>query len=242
MRIEATAVLAAILVGVLSLAPPAASESAELSLAIPGETPISGAGGVPVLIAGVWHQLAMSLDAPIQKSMTLRATSQVEPGPGMKSSYEWVRDETGDSWTDPLYDTFILPEQSQSDGQNLLFHLGLDAAAVPGPWDLEVFQDGSLIATQQLEVRSPQIGYGLSAADFNFRFEPFQGGEVFSEDLGQYLRVINQGNVPLRLDVSFNKLQNRLSLVNPAGIVHVYQDERYYLKAVMDPRPRRSSK
>ncbi len=237
MRIGPIAVLAALLFSALSVVPATASEGVDLSLQIPGEALLFGENGIPVLVAGVWHRVSVTLASQPQNSLALWAHLVGYQKQDMSSYYRWERDETNDTWFDPLYDAFIRPELSSSGGTEVLFHIGIDAAAIPGTWRLEIIQDGLPIAEWLLEVRSPQISYGLSSADFNFRAEPWTAATLSSEDQGQYLRVINQGNIPLRLHVSFDKLQNRLSLVNPSDVAHVNDDTRYFLRLTLDPRP-----
>ncbi len=237
MRFEAVAIFALIVGSALSLGQSAVAQGVEISLNIPGEAPLYDLSGQPVMVAGLWHQLSVSLPSPPTNSVTLRAFLPGSESEGMSGYYEWVRDEADNGWFDPLYSFFIRPELSSVAGPQITFHLGIDAAATPGAWTLEVIRDGSLLSAQPLEVRSPEMGFGLSAADFNFRAEPFQALDLSSAGLGQYLRVINQGNVPLRFSVSFDRLQGRLSLVNPSEIVHLNADARYFVHLSLDPRP-----
>ena len=237
MRLAAIAVLSALLVGALSLAPTWAIDGVEITLQIAGERPLLNGEGQPVWIAGLWHQLSLTLPSPLQSSLTLKASSPNSQRQDMSSYYLWERDEANGTWSDSLYGFFIRPEFSRSDGQQILLYIGIDAAAIPGPWRLEITQDGAPLGDQVLEVRAPQISYGLASADFIFRAEPFTAAELFSEDLRQYLRIANQGNVPFLLDVSFDRLQNRLSLVNPSDVAHIYDSTRYFLNLNLDPRP-----
>ncbi len=239
MRIGGLVVLSALLLGTLGLGPTTTSQGVELSLVIPGEAPIYNDVGQPVLIAGVWHQVTLSLTSPPGDSLILTATSQESQVREMSSYYRWERSEAENTWTDLEYDLFILPELSSSDGLEVLFHIGMDASAVPGPWRLTIDQDGSRATEMSFEVRRPEISYGLSSADFRFRAEPFESADLSSEDLAQYLRVINGGNIPLRLSVSFDKLQDQLSIVNPSDIAHIYEDARYYVRLALDPSPPR---
>ncbi len=239
MRIGALTVFATLIIalGLMSLVPTSASEGFEINLLIPGEAPVHNGDGQPVLIAGVWHDLSLSLQATVQERLTLEA-SALESQPGnMSSHYMWERVEEDDSWTDLLYSFFIRPERSNSTGNQVLFHLGVDAAAVPGTWRLSITQDGTPLGEQLIEVRAPRMGYSMSAADFNLRIEPFKAATLSTEDTGQYLRISNSGNVPLRLSVTFDALASRLSLVNPSDVVHINSGTKYFLMADLDPRP-----
>ncbi len=239
MRKGAMAALVTLVVGfsLFGLVPASASEGLEVGLHMPGETPLTNAQGQPVWVAGVWHDLSLTLESPIQETLAIEASALGVPGGGMESHYKWERNEQTDSWSDLLYGLFIRPELSRSTEDEIVFHLGIDARAVAGAWSIIVTQDGSLVGDQSIEVRSPRMAYGVSSADFNLRGEPFEGVEIFSEDRNQYLRIINTGNVPLSLSVTFDRLQSRLRVVNPSDVVHVHSDTKYFLSANIDPRP-----
>lgn len=239
MRFGTIAAIAALMVAVaiFSSGTASSSEDFSISLNIPGEAPLFNGEGEPVLVSGIWHDLSLVLATPPQKSLTLEAFSLESGSGGMTSHYEWKRDEVNDTWSDPLYGFFVDPTLSYSEGQTFTFRLGVDTTAAEGKWQLTIQQDGASVGQRILEVRDPVLGYGLSSADFNFRAEPFKQAEFDSEDLGQYLRVINHGNVPLRMSVSFDKLQSRISLINPAEIAHVNDERRYYIGLELDPRP-----
>jgi hypothetical protein len=239
MQKGALAALATLVVGfsLFGLVPASAGEGLEVGLQMPGETPLINAQGQPVWVAGVWHDLSVSLESPIQETLAIEASALGVPGGDIDSHYKWERNEQTDTWSDLLYGLFIQPERSRSTGDEVVFHLGIDARAVAGAWSIIVTQDGALVGDQTIEVRTPRMAYGVSSADFNLRGEPFQGVELFSEDRNQYLRIINNGNVPLRLSVTFDRLQSRLRVINPSDVVHVRSDTKYFISANIDPRP-----
>ncbi len=239
MRKGALAALATIVVGfsLFGLVPASASEGLEIGLQMPGETPLTNAQGQLVWVAGVWHDLSLTLESPTQETLTIEASALGVPGGDIGSHYKWERDEQTDTWSDLLYGLFIRAELSRSIGDEVVFRLGIDAGAVAGAWSIIVTQDGALVGDQSIEVRSPRMAFGVSSADFNLRGEPFKGEELFSEDRNQYLRIINNGNVPLSLSVTFDRLQSRLRVVNPSDVVHVHSETKYFLSADIDPRP-----
>ncbi len=219
------------------LVPASASEDLQVVLQMPGETSLTNAQGQPVWVAGVWHDLSLTLESPLGETLAIEASAIGISGGGLGSHYKWERNQQTDTWSDLLYGLFIRPELSRSTGNEIVFHLGLDAAAVPGAWSIVVTQDGALLGDQSIEVRTPRMAYGVSSADFNLRGEPFKGVELFSEDRNQYLRIINNGNVPLRLSVTFDRLQSRLRVVNPSEVVHVHSEVKFFVSANIDPRP-----
>ncbi|MCJ2532076.1 MAG: hypothetical protein LN413_07250, partial [Candidatus Thermoplasmatota archaeon] len=219
------------------LAPASASEGFEVGLQMPGEVPFHNGQGQPVWIAGVWHDLSLTLESAVQDVLSVEASAIGVPGGGVGSHYRWERNERNDNWTDLLYGFFIQPEFSQSTGNQVVFRVGIDAAAVAGTWSIVVIQDGAFVGDQSIEVRTPKMAFGVSSADFNLRGEPFQGVELFSEDRNQYLRIINDGNVPLRLSITFDRLQSRLRLIKPSDVVHVNSEVKYFVSVNIDPRP-----
>ena len=235
----ALAALATLVVGfsLFGHVPTSAAEGLGVGLQMPGETPLTNALGQPVWIAGVWHDLSLTLESPIQEVLAIEASAVGVPGGGMGSHYQWERNTQTNTWTDLLYGLFIQPELSQSTGNQVVFRVGIDAAAVAGAWSIVVIQDGAFVGDQSIEVQNPRMAYGVSSADFTLRGEPFQGFEILSEDRNQYLRIINNGNVPLRLFITFDRLQSRIRVINPSDVVHVHSDTRYFLGANIDPRP-----
>lgn len=238
MRLRATAILAVLILGAtLGLgAFRSTADGVELDLAIPGEAPLF-ASDEPVLIGGLWHDLRLTLDTPAQNSLILEAVGPDYERGSLASHYRWEYDALAELWTDPLYGFFVDPPASVYEGSAVTFRLGMDATASTGSWTVSVSQDGVVVQSFPIQVQAPRMGYGLSSADFNFRAEPYQEVALTSEAASQYLRVINNGNVPLRLNVSFDQMGQRLSLVNPSDIAHILQDRRYFLQLELDPRP-----
>lgn len=237
MRIGVKAVLALLLLSALSLVPPAKAETITVSLAMPGEPPLSNSNGQPILVAGIWHRITVDLETLATSTIALEASSTSALSWDMTSFYRWERNESVGTWTDPLYDTFIDPSLSSSDGTTLVFYAGVDAGALTGTWRLRVFRDASIVDERLFEVQAPRISYGLSVADFVFRVAPFTEAQISTESTSKYIRLINEGNVPLRLQATFDLLQERLTVTNPDEVAHVSKDARYYLFLSLDPRP-----
>ena len=220
----------------LFLLPSARAAGATISLQMLGEASLSDAG-VPVMVAGIWHEVLVNLTSSLSGSLTLRATLPGAGSPDMTNTYAWVRNEANNSWSDPLYATFIRDDLSGSDGVHIAFVVGVDARASPGLWTFSASEGNVTLVTQTIEVESARVGYGISAADFLFRVTPFQAADLNSQATGQYLRVINEGTVPLALKVTFDILQGALSVVNPAATAHVGGEAIYYLRASVSPLP-----
>jgi hypothetical protein len=209
----------------------------ELSVRMPGGPVQVNTNDQPYVVAAIWHLVTVDLSSPVAGTVTLKAAVWNGRTQDMTNTYEWIRSEAGDTWTDSRYGTFVDPSLSTSDGQRLVFGVGVDGGATPGAWTLEVRVDTAIVATRPIEVRSPRLQYGLAAADFAFRVSPFQSARVSSAPADQYLRIANQGNVPLSMAVSFDLFQPNLALENLGTIAFGGANERYFLAFETTPRP-----
>jgi hypothetical protein len=219
------------------LAPSVGAATAAVTVRMLGEAPAVNAGGQPIWIAGIWHEVFVNFSAPTSSPVEIRASFPGGQPKTMDADYDWLYDAPNRTWTDPYYGMFVRADLSSTDGQNFDFVVGLDAQAIPGFWTLRVIVGGATSLAETVEVQAPLLSYGLSAADFTFQVEPFGSADVSSQSGGQYLRASNAGNIPLRMRVSFDVLQTHLSLVNPSDVAHPHTDARYYVRLVLDPSP-----
>jgi len=213
-----------------------AAATATLDVHMFGESPTFEAG-LPVLVAGVWHQVALNLSSTLSTPITLRALLPGSGSPSPANTYEWVRYESNDSWADVRYGTFLRADLSSDDGIHVVFGIGVDGEAGPGIWTFSASSGNSTLVTQSVEVQAPRVSYGFSAADFQFRVDPFTAADLSSQIGSQHLRLIDQGNVPLRLTVSFDVLRSQLTLENSGVVTHPNSESMYYLHLTADPMP-----
>src|SRR5438046_10312689 len=108
---RATASTAVFLVLMLIAGHPNLSSSAQAATAtfgmhIVGESPTFDAG-LPVLVAGVWHQVALNLSSTLSTPITLRAILPGSGSPSPAITYAWVRYQSNASWADLRYVTFV---------------------------------------------------------------------------------------------------------------------------------------
>src|SRR5438046_1493990 len=214
----------------------AQAATATFGMHIVGESPTFDAG-LPVLVAGVWHQVALNLSSTLSTPITLRAILPGSGSPSPANTYEWVRYQSNDSWADVRYGTFLSVDLSSDDGTHVVFEIGIDGEARPGTWTFSASSENSTLVTQSVEVQAPSVSYGISAADFQFRVDPFTATDLSSQIGSQHLRLIDQGNVPLRLTVSFDVLRSQLSLENSGIVTHPNSESMYYLHLASGPMP-----
>jgi len=237
----ATATIAVFLFLILTVGLPvfagsARAAGATLGLHMVGEPPGFDAG-VPVLVAGVWHQVTVNLTSTLSAPLTIRAVLPGSGTPSPANTYEWARYPSNDSWADVRYGTFLQVDLSSDDGLHVIFGVGIDGQANPGTWTFTASSGASTLVVQSVEVQAPRVAYGISAADFQFRVDPFTAADVSSQTGSQHLRLIDQGNVPLRLTVSFDVLRSQLSLENPSVITHPGSESLYHLHLAAGPMP-----
>lgn len=226
-----------IAVAALALTPRGVQAAApNLSLHMVGEAPLTN-GATPVLVAGIWHEIDVNLTAVPAQIVTLWAVLAGSSPAGPANTYEWSYDPVTGAWTDVLYGQFIQPGLSTAVSAQIAFVVGTDAAATEGVWQLSASVGSVTVASEDIEVQGPQVSYGLSSPDITFRVDPFQNAQATTAGTSQYLGTINQGNVPLGMQVTFDTLGSALSLANPANVTHVGSDAQYYLALSLGSLP-----
>jgi hypothetical protein len=233
-----TLVLFVIIFGsVLAFSATARASGVTVTVNMLGESPLFD-GSTPVLVAGIWNQIAVNLTSLLNGgTLTAKAYLPGASPAGPANTYEWVRDEGNNSWSDPLYGTFVQANLSLDTGSRVVFVAGVDAQATPGFWTVDVLQGNSSVYQGTVEVQAPSLAYGVSAADVAFRVDPFTSASLTSQAAGQYLRITNQGNVPLGLRLGFDVLRSALSLTNPATVAHVGGAATFYVALAVGPLP-----
>ena len=207
-----------------------------LFLHMVGEAGLSD-GTTSVLVAGIWHEVDVNLTAAPAANVSLVAILPGASPPGPSNTYRWSYDPATGAWTDVLYGQFIRSDLSSASSSQIAFVVGIDAAATTGPWTLSASVGTSPVASETIEVQGPLVSYGLSSPDISFRADPFQSAQLSTQGTGEYLRTVNDGNVPLGLRVTFDSLGSALSLANPASVAHVGSEARYFFNLNLGPLP-----
>ncbi|MEW6070216.1 MAG: hypothetical protein AB1485_06320 [Candidatus Thermoplasmatota archaeon] len=200
----------------------------EIEIRIPSENP-RFAFNSPVLVAGIWHFLNFSLDRAYTNVSLLAYRGDSRPAPNTPYNYTnyylWWYEGTWNSWNESYIDT----NKCAKTANTYSFYLGVDGRAESGNWSLEILGDGVQIAKKNVFTEAPRTGFGISSSIY-LRVEPFTAKTVSSTP--DYLRIINQGNVPLALKLSYDKYTERIATSNlpPEGIVlHVIGESYHYI-------------
>src|SRR5207247_5988714 len=158
----------------------AQAATATFGMHIVGASPTFDAG-LPVLVAGVWHQVALNLSSTLSTPITLRAILPGSGSPSPANTYEWVRYQSNDSWAEVRYGTCLSVGLSSDDGTHVVFEIGIDGEASPGTWTFSASSGNSTLVSQSVEVQAPRVSYGISAADFQLRVDPFTAADLSSQ-------------------------------------------------------------
>ena len=203
------------------------AKSVEIDIRIPDESPRQ-AFDRPVLVAGVWHYVNITLEqsysnvsiaawkggsAPIERDYT--------------NYYEWWSDGWGGN------ESYIDPSKCEKNGNTCSFYIGLDSRAYSGNWTFNITADSKHI-NKEVFVETPVSGFGISSG-IDLKVEPFTAETVSSTP--NYLRIRNNGNLPLQVQVRYDRYVERIATSNlpPDGIVaHVMGETKHYVSFNID--------
>lgn len=199
----------------------ASSNSTELTIYLPDQEPVF-ISGRPRMITGVINVIDVSYTGEGSVSLTMYH-GETEPDDKTKENYyQWGYD--GDGFY-CLYGDFIDLEKSSIQDNKLSLHAGTIVTAELGLWTAIVV--GTETETYQIEMDIPKAGIGLSAPDYFFSTSPFSGEYFYSSDRRQHFRTINNGNIPMRLEVDYDIMGEYISTTNTTGVLDM-GEERYH--------------
>ena len=206
----------------------------EISLHIIGEAQRSRAGN-PVLVAGVWHYLNITLvDSELSKlSIILYKGSTLPPviEQDEDTYYSWEYD---GSWKDTtgygenIY-SYITESNCKKTGNTYSFYIGIRSDVVKNTnideidfdkWTLEIKADNILIQNTSLTVEEPVIGFASKSAEFYLRCEPFTSTEIIPDHT---FGIINLYNIPFSINLSYTQFENKITTTNTEIVVHPNQ-------------------
>jgi len=203
----------------------------EISLHIIGEAQRNRAGN-PVLVAGVWHYLNITLinSEPSKLSVIMYKGSTLPDVIEQDEStyYSWEYD---GSWKDTtgygenIY-SYITESNCKKTGKTYSFYIGIRSDVVKNinideidydKWTLEIKADNIIIQNTSITVEEPVIGFAPKSAEFYLRCEPFTSTEIIPEHT---FGIINLYNIPFFINLSYTQFENRITTTNTEIIVH----------------------
>lgn len=200
-----------------------------IEIHIPNESPRQ-AFDRPVLVAGVWHYVNITLDqdysnvsiaawkggsAPIEKDYT--------------NYYEWW---SGDNWGGN--ESYIDISKCEQHDTTYSFYIGLDSRAMSGNWTFSITADNEPKLNKEIFVEKPISGFAMSSG-IDLRVEPFTAETVSSTP--NYLRIRNEGNLPLQMQVRYDKYVERIAtsnLLSDGIVAHVMGETKHYVSFNID--------
>ena len=184
--------------------------------------------GSPVIVAGVWHYINLSLEnLPTTKIELLFYKGSSLPTSGERDEsnyYEWRYDINTLEWTDESgYEySYLNNENCQKKGDNYSFCVGVsdtlpDISDYYENWTLEIYNDASKTYSEKVILEKPLIGLSRTHADIiRFNIEPFTKMEKMGDD---FFIVGNVGNIPLTISVDYGAYNNILTVSNTSKLL-----------------------
>lgn len=207
------------------------ARSVDVEIHIPNESPRQ-AFDRPVLVAGVWHYVNITLDQGYSNVSIAawRGDSAVaEEDRDYTNYYEWW---SGDGWGGN--ESYIEVSECAQHDTTYSFYIGLDSRAMSGNWTFNITADNEPKLSKEVFVEKPISGFAMSSG-IELKVEPFTAATVSSTP--NYLRIKNEGNLPLQAQVRYDKYVERIATSNlpPEGIVtHVMGETKHYVSFNID--------
>ncbi|MFO8110416.1 MAG: hypothetical protein R6U17_07870 [Thermoplasmata archaeon] len=200
-----------------------AEETVELSICLPDYSPTL-VGGKPRMISGVFNVVNISADTiPDHVSVIMYPGETI---PEVKNETNYYRWNYTDGVFECIYGDYIDESMSSTDEHSIKFAVGTSILSTPGGWTLKAESD-SWERTYQVVTEIPMAPISYSSPDFYFTTSPFSGEEFRSSDDRMYFRTMNTGNIPVKLDITYDKMSQYISTTNATGIIDI-GEERYH--------------
>ncbi|RKX95582.1 MAG: hypothetical protein DRP55_10285, partial [Spirochaetes bacterium] len=180
-------------------------------------------------VAGIWHYVNITLNESLSPSKVTLILYKGNSIPAIKNEttyYSWEYD--GTEWKDDReYGgiSFIDPSKCKIAGNSYSFYIGTSSFVKnrnPDSidyenWTLAIKVDNVELTSIPVVMEEATSSISVSRADYTLRCEPFTETTLKSS---QKFLTTNTGNVPLRIFVSYNKLDSRINTSNFNTILH----------------------
>lgn len=180
--------------------------------------------GNPVIVAGVWHYINVTLDDQVFQELILKfykGDSMPSIGERNESNYyEWRYNANSQEWTDiKEYEgySYIKDTSCQKTGNTFSFCLGVkdtlpEIISYYENWTLDIYRDTDQIHTANVVLEKPMIGLARSHADtIRFNVNPFEEMDVTGDD--EFI-IENVGNIPLFIAVDYGTYNIQIEVTN----------------------------
>jgi hypothetical protein len=178
----------------------------------------------PVMVAGIWHYINVSIDAQDFQDLILKFHSGTsipnEANRDETNYYEWKYDKNNQLWLDMKEYSgyvYINNESSQTIANTYSFCVGINSNAISNlikgeieynNWTLKVYKDQTLLTSQVILVEEPVTGLAKSHGDIlKFYVEPFT---IMTDVADDYFKIENTGNIPLVISVDYAEYSDNI--------------------------------
>ena len=203
----------------------------ELTIYIEDEQPQMNKYGQKILVAGIWHRVDITLNTTCTEiNITLTYGNPSEHNLNIANYYEWSYNKTQTAWYDLQYNnTYIQTSKCNLKEQTYSFYIGTDAHVLYGSWDINIKLDGTEVYSESIAVEEPKTGLGQSAGSFILPVTPYKRSKTASKDLNQHLTLMNEGNVPLAMSITYDRYEDRITITPPCTLLHVGESIKHHI-------------
>ena len=219
----------------------------EMTLHIPGETQRT-VDGNPVLVAGLWHYLNITLDSEPSKLSIIMYKGDSIPSTGGRNENTYYAWEYDGNWKDMtgygggLY-SYINEPGCKKTGNTYSFYIGIKPDVVENAdvdtidfdtWTLEIESDNTMIKKSDLIVEESIIGFAQKSAEFYLNAEPFTSTVIEPDHT---FGIINSYNIPFAINITYTQFTDNINTTNKEITVHPQETSTHEISIQTLPWP-----
>ncbi len=204
-----------------------------VSIVMNGESRRTDLNGNDIIVAGIFHNITISLDAPSDDVLVKAYLEAGAPVANLTNTYSWSYN--NDVWADDLYNNYYLNASASSRaGNDLHFNVAIDKISVTGIWRIVVLVGAQEEHNDTFLVEEPVAAIFMSAPTFDIRIIPYGSGHISSYVPGdpsasEYLTTRNLGNIPLDVTITYDTLNSLFGTTNSTGVWHPGEERTHYI-------------
>jgi len=201
--------------------------------------------GLSKIVAGIWHQLNMSLEEDDVSSISIKFYKGEIMPIGERNAtnyYEWGYNENSENIWDDLLKyggrTYIDSDNCLKNGNKFSFIIGIKDIFPNTPlfyhenWTLDIIHQEKNIYSERIVVEKPTLAFAKSHGDIlNFYIEPFTEMINQSDD---YITIINSGNLPLDVSLDYLEYNDFIEIIENDIRVSPYEGKNFNLNLISE--------
>ncbi|MEF8848476.1 MAG: hypothetical protein V5A68_05010 [Candidatus Thermoplasmatota archaeon] len=213
----------------------------DVDIHIPNEERQTTKEGKQILVAGIWHQINISMPNQIPRELSLilyKGDSKPSIDNRNKTNYyEWRYDDNAENrWMNITgYDNFsyIKLNKSQKLKNVYSFYIGINEYLPNEPfckddWTLEIYENDEKFFSEKIIVEKPTRGLAHSHGDnIYFYVDPYTEMTAGGSD---YFTLKNTGNLPFKMSVKYPKFQSIIEFQDFTYYISPHDKANYHLK------------